>query len=400
MSRTEKIINAIMAVFLLAIIYLFAYKTLWPNRRALLNSVRRMDALEGYLDDDYNALDMFSARINSFDSKLNEVMWKKDELGYLNSSFQYALGKKMIATGTTRMIVLPTGDLYDLPEWFDTTPQTDEIIAFSKLIDVPLTYIFEHPTTYPGNMPEGGYARLDPGSEMSDTIVTALRAGGIDLIDSRDVLKDEDTKDTIMRTDQHWTTYAGLLMARSAAEHIGLDASLLDPENFDQEVYPEKFMGKFGQKVGPNNVTPDDIIVWSPKYDTHISRYTLFNGKETDIEGTFKEAAVKWKTLEGEGWNTKAYKDYGLTEDFEHYHNDNAADVTLLVYKDSFGCPVGTFLSLVARDVYLVDMRKSDEDAKYYVDKYQPDHVIMSFSRPLLCLYEYELIKGFDSDQK
>lgn len=395
MTRLQKVIDAALAVFLLATIFTFGYKTVWENRDDLMYSVRNLSRLKAYMPEDYNALDMFSARVNSFDATLNNVMWKKDELGYLNSSFQYALGKKMIATGKYNMVTLPTGDLYDLPQLTDTSNQTDEIIEFVGGVDAPVTYVFEHPTTYEGNMPEGGYATLDKGTYMSDTIVEALRVGGVDVIDSRDVLGGMDTADIVLRTDQHWTSRAALIMAEKIAREMGLDHEKLALENFESQTYAQKFLGKYGQKVGAGNVVPDDITIFWPVYETSIQRYTLNNGKEETVSGSFKDAVIKWKNLEGDGWNIDAYRDYGLTEDFEHFHNEAAPDMTILVYKDSYSAPIGAFLSLVARDVYTVDMRKSDELAMYYVEQYKPDRILMAYSRQMLCDNEYDLLEGY-----
>ena len=395
MTRLQKIIDAVLAVFLLAMIFTFGYKTVWENRDSLLHSVRSLSRLKAYMPEDYNAMDLFSARINSLDTALNNAMWKKDELGYLNSTFQYALGKRMIATGKYNMVTLPTGDLYDLPQLTDTTNQTDEIIAFAKSVDVPLTYVLEHPTTYEGNMPEGGYAMLDEGTYMSDKIRDDLKEGGVRVLDSRDILSGLDTSDIVLRTDQHWTSRAALIMARAVAEEMGLEGEKLDMENFDSETYPEKFLGKYGQKVGAGNVRPDDITVFWPVYDTYIERYTLNNGEEENVSGTFREAVIKWENLSGEGWNIDAYRDYGLTEDFEHFHNEDAPDLTILVYKDSYSAPIAAFLSLTARDVYAVDMRKSRELAEYYVEKYRPDRILMAYSRQMLCDNEYDLMEGY-----
>lgn len=395
MTRLQKVIDAALAVFLLATIFTFGYKTVWENRDDLMYSVRNLSRLKAYMPEDYNALDMFSARVNSFDATLNNVMWKKDELGYLNSSFQYALGKKMIATGKYNMVTLPTGDLYDLPQLTDTSNQTDEIIEFVGGVDAPVTYVFEHPTTYEGNMPEGGYATLDKGTYMSDAIVEALRVGGVDVIDSRDVLGGMDTADIVLRTDQHWTSRAALIMAEKIAREMGLDHEKLALENFESQTYAQKFLGKYGQKVGAGNVVPDDITIFWPVYETSIQRYTLNNGKEETVSGSFKDAVIKWKNLEGDGWNIDAYRDYGLTEDFEHFHNEAAPDMTILVYKDSYSAPIGAFLSLVARDVYTVDMRKSDELAMYYVEQYKPDRILMAYSRQMLCDNEYDLLEGY-----
>ena len=391
MTRLQKVIDAVLALFLIALIFVFGFKTVWPNRTELYNSVRRMSRLENYLGEDYNALDMVAARINSFEDKLNAVMWKSDELGYLNASFQYALGKKIITTGKFNMLTLPTGDMYELPAYADTSAQTGEIIALADQIETDFTFVYEHPTTYEGNLPEGGYAILDNGDVVGDEIVSALSGAGIDVIDSRDVLTGYDTADIVLRTDQHWTSRAALIMARYLAEQLGLDGEKLAIENFDSFTYPEKFMGNYGKILGTPNIAPDDITIFWPKYETYIERYTLKNSEEENVAGTFKDAVIKWETLEGEGWNTEAYSAYGLTEDFEHFHNEDAPEVTIVLFKDSYSAPIGAFLSLVARDVYTVDLRKTQEGALYYIEKYAPDHVVMAFSRKMICDREYKL---------
>jgi len=393
MSKIEKITNTILALFLLALIFVFGYMTISENLSPLFESARSYSQIKEYLPEDYTALDYIGGRIRSFESKFNSVLWKKDELGYLNSTVQYAIGKDMINTGGANMITLGTGDLYDISDYEDTSAQTGEIIAFSGAIDVPFLYVFEHSTTYGMNDAVGGYAMLDRGPEMSDAIVSDLRAGGVNVIDSRDVLTGVDTSLIVFRTDKHWTSYAALLMAHEVAGELGLDADLLDPTNFESETYPEMFMGTYGTRVGEGNVKRDDITIFWPAYDTEITRYTLNNGEETTITGEFRDAAIKWEYLSPEEGELMAYKCYGLTEDFEHYHNENApSDMTILVYKDSYGAPIGVFLSLVAEDVYLVDMRKTQEPATAFVERYEPDVVIMAYSRQMLTVYDVNLL--------
>lgn len=394
MTKTQKAIDACLAVLLIALICVFSFKTIWPNRKELYDSARLMSRLKKYMPEEHDASDLLTARIDSFEAKFNDVMWKKDELGYLNSTFQYALNKDLVTTGASSMVTLGTGDLYDLPTYKDTSAQTDEIIEFAENAGVPVLFIYEHPTTYPGNMPTGGYAVLDSGTRMSDEIVSALRAGGVEVLDSRDILAGYGTDEIVMRTDQHWTTLAALTVTCAIAENIGMDAERLDITKFDSRTYPEKFLGKYGQKVGPDNVRPDDITIYWPICDTYIERTTLNNGVTEEVSGAFYDSVIKWENLEGDGWNIDAYRDYGLTEDLEHFHNDDG-DMTILLFKDSYSAPVGAFLSLVAKDVYTVDMRKADQPAQYFVDKYQPDRIIMAYSRQMLCDNEYDLIEGY-----
>lgn len=396
-SMAARITNAFLAAFLIITIFLFGYMTIKPNISTLFESARSYSRLKSYMPaENYTFLEHTSARIRSFEDRFNEVLWKKDELGYMNSSVQYALGKDMINTGSSSMVTLKTGALYDLPAYVDTSSRTSEIIAFAETLDVPFLFVFEHPSTYGENAPEGGYAMLDNGTRVSDEIVAALREGGLKVIDSRDVLEGEDVSRIIWKTDQHWTYYAALVVAEDVAGEMGLDSDMLDPALFESMTLEKKFLGKYGQKVGTGNIDPDDITVFWPEYETHIERYTILNGEETTAEGEFREAVIKWDYLNVEGWSIEAYKAYGLTEDFEHYHNENApSDMTILIYKDSFGSPVGAFLSLVAKDVYLVDMRKQEQYAPYFVEKYQPDAVVIAYSQQMVCSNEYELMEGY-----
>lgn len=390
-TRLQRIVDVVLATFLIGLIFTFGIMTVVPNVKQLYNSARLMSELEDYLPDDYDALDLLSARIQSFEATFGDELWQQDPLRRLNAGIQYAMGKNMITTGSANMVTLPTGDLYDIQMSTDVTGPLDEIIRFASSLDVPFTYVYEHPTTYGADKLTGGYAQLDAGDELSDQIISTLRNADIKVIDSRDVLADIPASKIVLRTDQHWTPYAALNVAHAVAGEIGLDEALLDSTQFDFETYEEKFLGKYGQRIGTSRVTPDDYTIFWPNYDTNITRTTNQNGKITEAAGTFRDSVIKWKFLDGDGWNTIAYRTYGLTENFEHFHNEDAPDVTLVVFKDSYGAPIGACLSLVARDVYLVDMRKTDRDALDFVEEINPDHIIMAYSRQMLVLHEYAL---------
>jgi hypothetical protein len=100
---------------------------------------------------------------------------------------------------------------------------------------------------------------------------------------------------------------------------------------------------------------------------------------------------IKWDYLEGENASLDSYRVYGLTEDFEHFHNELAPDITLVIFKDSYSAPIASFLSLVARDIYAVDMRKTDRAVDSFIEEFQPDLVLMGYSRQMLANAPYEL---------
>ena len=397
-------INRVLAVVFVALIALMSVMTLLTKWDDIFDAVRRMDYLRAYLPKHWNGMDLFNARLRSLESKLGAALWKSEELGYVNSAFQYALGKQMITTGGSQMIRLNTGHLYDLQGNVSAAAKVDEIADLKDLLDpdLPFLFVYEHPVVYDDGMFPEGYEKLDYGTEFADEAVRLMRERGILTIDSREVLNASGYSydELLLKTDQHWTTLAAIVMAReiarTAAEKTGLpiDPERIDPERFATQTYEKLFLGKYGQRVGTRLAEPDDIIVYWPTYETDIRRETFYLGKTLNGEGSFKEAVVRWDKLErGDGgYNISAYMDYGLTENYEHIENRTAPRVRILLLKDSYSAPIGAFLSLVASDVFAVDMRRSNRTFPELVEEFRPDIVIVAYSQQMLRDENYQFV--------
>lgn len=404
MKKLNRILSGTLTVLFLGFIFVALGSMLATNGKDILNSTYRMDKLESYLPEDYNTLDMLNARIQSFDSQIAESMFMKEELGYLNSGFQYALGKKMITTGGRNMLTLTTGHLYDLEEAAPMEEAAQEIISLQASLpeDLPFLFVYEHPTIYDESMIPEGYDKLDHSRQIADDITGYLRKAGINLLDSRDVLTASgySLEDLLMYTDQHWSTLSALTMAQSIAAKINetdananLDVSLLNLDQFDMEVYEDRFLGKYGQRVGPNAVELDDLVVYMPKYKTDMTRYSQRTSSVQEASGNFSETFLREDRLEalpGKTYNLLGYTYYGQVERYELLHNNLAPDYTILLLKDSYSAPIGTFLTLMASDVISVDLRQAEGSVYDWIDKYDPDCVVMAYSLQMLRDAEYE----------
>ena len=397
---SKAVTRAVAAVLTVAFLGLVGFATgsmLVENGVEIVESVRYKQAKE-FLPEKWNQLDMLAARITSFTGVITDAMWNKTQLGYVNSAFQYALGKKVVNTGSQNMVRLNTGHFYDFVEYKDLLPNVEEIIELRNTVlkDVPFLYVYEHPTLYdPEGMMPAGYEALDHSAEMAGEVLDALRSGGIETMDSRDVLLNSGVPldELLMVTDQHWSTKAAILMAKAVAEKANeltgasLDASLLDLDRFDTVTHEKRFLGKYGQRVGPAIATPDDLIEYNPKYDTFEIRDTLRVVTTDHAEGSFPEVAVRRERLEpdpGKSYNTLGYTYYGQVESYNNFENPSAPDCTILVLKDSYSAPMATFLSLVAGRVLSVDMRHEVGPVQEWVDKYHPDLVVMAYSLQML----------------
>ena len=280
-DRLQFRIDVVLSVLFIITIFFFGFTTAWFNRHGIKVALTDETKLENYQEDfaDASAWSRLAARIRSLDDYLASNVYLSDELGYLNSSFQYDLDKRMITTGSRQMLTLNSGHLYDLQDFVSMESAAQNIAEMQQTAgDIPFLFVYEHPTIYSDTQMPEGYDVLDYSDEIAEDITTRLNAAGIDMIDSREVLGGSglELDDFLMVTDQHWATRAALVMAQAIAEHVNettgsdMDTGLLDIDQFDTRTYPKLFLGKYGQRVGTMNVDPDDITVYWPKYDTTI----------------------------------------------------------------------------------------------------------------------------------
>ena len=390
----------VLTVIFLAGLLFMCVMTFVTDGEDLYNSLRYMTKLSPYLGKDPDAFDMLNARIRSFENEFSTGLYGTQALQNTNARVQYAAGKQMLNMGSANMVRLTSGQLYDITEKLDMEPRADLVADFCDMVKdkyaVPVTVLYEHPSLYRNDQLPAGYEALDHLNENADSYTARLASREIDLMDSRDLLPcdDESLSRLIYATDQHWTCLAQLTLARDLAEHLGLDASLLDTDKFECESHPAAFLGKYGQRIGPEAAPPDDIDIWLPTYDTFITRYTLMNDIPQQAEGTFSEAAVRRGELEhdeGCDYSTMGYRVLGLTEDLDIYTNPTAPDVTVLLFKDSYSAGIGAYLSLTARNVISVDLRKGARTAGDWIREYSPDRVVIAFSPRMLTESDYSL---------
>ena len=161
------------------------------------------------------------------------------------------------------------------------------------------------------------------------------------------------------------------------------------------ETYENLFLGEYGQQVGAANSGLDDVVVFTPKYETSLSRTTTEKDWSiTEVSGSFGEAVLKREKLEPEadGISLRAYAAYGLVEKLEVIENHgDCEDMTILIFRDSYTAPVGSFLSLLAKKVVMVDMRGWDCTAESFVEEYDPDVILFAYSRQMFEDHGYDL---------
>lgn len=405
-SKFQLRIDIILTAIFLAVMFFMGIMTLATDFSGIYGAASKKSRLNGYLEngwDNASQWDRLEARIRSVDDYLAGNVYMAQELGHINSSFQYAIGKDMINTGTSQMLTTTSGHLFDLQNYVPMDDAAQNILEMKNTVpeDTPFLFVYEHPTIYSDEQIPAGYDVLDFSDEIAAEITEKISALDIPMMDSREVFNASGLalEDFLMYTDQHWSTRASLVMAKEIARElsgmtgIDLHPEKLDISQFETETYEKLFLGKYGQRIGTGNIDPDNITLYWPKYETRIHRTTNYLGEITEVSGSFRDSVIRWKYLqpdEGKTYNIKAYFDYGLTENYDFYKNPDGAPCTLLVLKDSYSASIASFLSLVAEDVIAVDLRRSEKSLAEWVGEYKPDAVVLAYSMQMLRDDAYE----------
>lgn len=409
-NRLTRVIAGILTALFIPVIFaggIYGLVTHWDD---IVQSVR-FSKSRGYLEDpdDVSFFSMTKARIQSLQTALGDSVALKDELGHINASFQYALGKELAVAGSWQLLKLPGDQLYALSQRETLADEAQEVADFYIQVKdrAPFLFAYVNPQFYDGSvtLPEG-YRPLDTSDALADEVLQIVRDAGATVLDSREFLGAFGLSDdeAFYKTDMHWTARAALRTAQYYAEQINdltgahLDASRLDESQMNIETYEDLFLGEYGQHVGAANSGLDDIVVFTPKYETDLSRTTTEkNWTTTEASGSFDEAVLKREKLEPDanGISLRAYADYGLVEKLEVIENHgDCEDMTILIFRDSYTAPVGSFLSLLAKKVVMVDMRGWDRTAESFVDEYNPDVILFAYSCQMFEDHGYDLGVG------
>ena len=399
-TKAQRIIACVLTALFIPAIFGFGLYGVATDFSGILNSVKFYKA-KNYLADpeDTGFFSMTQARIASLQNRLGSALPLEDEMNVLNATFQYALGKQMVVKGADQVLRLPNRQLYYITTRETLADEAQEVVDLYEYLggETPFLFSYVHPGFFNGGMQlPDGYSVMDTSDELADEVLGIVRAAGIEALDSRTFFENTGltNEELELKTDKHWTALAALLAAQIYAGKINeltgaaLDAGRLQLDQFDTATYEDLFFGDFGRLVGLGNAQADDITTYLPKYPTDITRHSEIRASEggdiIDISGPFETSVLRSDMLERPetGLNKGAYRAYGLIEAFETLDNNgDCADITVLVLRDSYSEPICSFLSLAVKRVVSADLRYYAGTAVDLIEEYQPDIVIVSYSR-------------------
>lgn len=229
---------------------------------------------------------------------------------------------------------------------------------------------------------------LDFSNQDSDALLDELKADGVETFDLREAINNEgfNHHELFFRTDHHWLPSTGLWAAQRVLEfcndkfNLGADAELLDASLFDEVVYPEWFLGSQGKKITLARTTPEDISLLYPSYEVEF-HYEL-PSLDIDMIGDF---SVSYDM------NALKYKDFTNSNPYQAYNYGDKAlvsienlssksDKSIMLFLDSFGNCVSSFIALGVREVDAVDLRYFTGSVQSLIASKNPDLVVVLYN--------------------
>lgn len=395
--KIQKFCRWLVVVLFIAMIFIGCIGTVASYPHKLYDSVTKHSITDQYMGDNPTVFERVKARFLSFENTVNSYLFGRDAGLTVNIALQNAIGKEILQFGADRMVTLNTGHLYDIVNETDVSVELNKVIEAKNTLfaDIPMVYVYAQSTLYDEAMLPEGVKMLDHNMALADEIVATLKDAGVEVIDSREVLKDcgYPMEELLLYSDQHWSSKAALVMAQEVAANLQAKGLPVQAENLamDQmntKTYEDSFLGKYGQRIGAGNTRLDDMTAFWPVYDTDIHRHTRWSAEtREEADGRFEESVVRWEEFEDDAdcdYSTRGYMAYGLTEPEELFTNNLLPEGRILIVKDSFGASVSSFLSLTAHEVWGVDLRHTDRTLEEVVAELQPDAVVYIYSQQML----------------
>lgn len=228
-----------------------------------------------------------------------------------------------------------------------------------------------------------------------DTFLDLLKQGDVEVLNLAEEMETNhiSMEDAYFITDHHWKAETAFWAYTQICEKLHnrygfqYDKEKTSLSNYNIKVYKDWFLGSQGKKTG-RYFTPlgvDDISLITPDFETNFT-VTSNQTKET---GSFDDTLIQMHHIEEKDYYSKrSYQVYTggdyQVQVIENHLAEN--DQKILLIRDSFACAVSPFLSLNAKSVHCLDIRRKNQENENvshvydYIKEYNPDYVVVLYS--------------------
>ena len=335
-------------------------------------------------DSDGNEIPAFSKAAGV----LNDVFPAKKRLIYLSGYAARTLGLREIYKDNGG-VLLNNGYIAGVYPFTATDFELSQIVSFQQFLkdnNVQLLYVNE-PAKYTNDQ----FIEEDLGlntfiNNNTDRFLQGLADNGINYIDLRDQIKENNSFSYFYRTDHHWTVPAGKMAAQTIAgelnRHYGysIDLSIYDDDKYKYIYYDDAWLGEQGKKLGLSYVGLDDFIEVYPNYPT---RFSLINGQKKEI-GSFEDVLINKTVYLPENnknpYDAKSWHYSYRGNSGKIINEDDKSQKKILVLGDSYDVVTNCFLALGVSEVQGVVMRSYKGSIRDYIKENEYDTVVIAYA--------------------
>lgn len=364
---------------------------------AILNAGLAADTIKKYASDELN----FTEAVDEIQKKYtsDQVTWKTNFVD-LNGLFARLTGRQVY----NNIILGKNGMLIGQQPNFDVTAFVSEISNFSQYLEeelgIPFLFI-QAPYKEDFEDKVLPYGTQSYANEMADAALASFTSGGVDTLDLRPTLSatPELLEKNFYRTDHHWNSDGAFeafqLIVQALAERFpdrGIDLTYTQNDQWERHTLSNWFLGSQGKRVGQYFGGTDDLIWYTPCFETEMSCSVLKYSRL--YKGDFSDANIREEYIESKDYyGDNPYCVY-IGGDYPLVQHRNAmapSDLKILWVKDSFTLPLQSYLSTVFQDIDVVDPRHFTEcSIAEYSSRRDYDVVIVCLNPSMIGAEKYQ----------
>lgn len=278
--------------------------------------------------------------------------------------------------GTT--YTLNTGFDYSAVEKQDMTEYTQKLLEerdIAKESGIDFLYV-QYPYRVDGENSQVPWGAAAEENANADEVLNNLAVEDVDVLDLRTELAacGWTNNEGFYNTDGHWTTRSGFTSAGILADYLNEKYQFsYDDSYFDESSYDVKNYDLNSYMVD------EEVELFLPAFDTEFTVMDAYRGEF--FQGTFAESCFDMAKAETEEYSSvlTAYSASRIRNSYLfEYQNQKATNnqKRILISSDSFSWHLIPYLAL---DTEYIDYvyKMTPEQMEYYVDKLQPDMVII-----------------------
>lgn len=327
---------------------------------------------------------------NKTENIINDNISYKEEFINVYGLIQKIIGRKFIEdkNDSTRDIVKLNNNMITfVQKEQDMSDIAIQIVEFKEKLEknqIPLLYVqAPYKVRNENDVPVG---IKDYANQNADNLLQTLNDNNIDNIDLRESFKNKEIEDEFFYTDHHWNIKTAFEATNIISEKLNekynfdIDTYYMNIENYNEIKTKTNFLGSIGKRIGKYYDGTDVFKYLVPNFETKLTVNNIFNKQK--IEGSFEETIINKDLLAGKTTIDNKYACYfgGDYPEIIIENQESTSDKKILVIQDSFGLPFSAMMSLRVKELRILDLRHFEENEIDYIEKYNPDIVIILYN--------------------